>query len=52
MSKQLTTAVKKTIVQLSLHPAGCEDWRYYEQLCLDAADKLMTALMKPEADNE
>ena len=49
MSKQLLNAVRTAIVQLSVHPAGCEDWRYYEQLCLDVADRLMTAL---EDNNE
>ena len=39
----LSKAVQQAIVDLSVHPAGCKDWRFYEQLCLDVADRLNTA---------
>lgn len=32
-------------MDLSIHPAGCEDWRFYERLCLKVADRLDTAIV-------
>jgi hypothetical protein len=42
-SKTFLDAVGRAIVDLSVHPAGCDDWRFYEQLCLKVADNLNTA---------
>lgn len=36
----LALALTDIVLRLSIHPAGCTKWRYYEQLCLDCADDL------------
>ena len=50
-SKNLLDAVAVAIVELSVHPAGCEDWRFYEQLCLKTADKLNMAYQEWKESN-
>ena len=51
-SDALLDAVGQAIVDLSVHPAGCDDWRFYEQLCLDVADKLDIAYQAFKAPNK
>lgn len=51
-SKSLLDAVAVAIIELSVHPAGCKDWRFYEQLCLKAADKLNTAYQEWKESND
>jgi hypothetical protein len=41
-------AVGESIVALSVHEAGNEDWSYYESICLDVADKPDEALKDGE----
>jgi hypothetical protein len=41
----LLNAVEQAAVDLSVHPAGCTDWQYYEKLCLDVADNLDMAVV-------
>ena len=40
----LLESVEQAIIDLSVHPAGCEDWYFYEQLCLEVADRLEAAI--------
>lgn len=47
----LLDAVGQAIVDLSVHPAGCDDWRFYEQLCLEVADRLDIAYQAFKAAN-
>ena len=50
-STSLLDAIGQAIVDLSVHPAGCDDWRFYEQLCLDVADRLDIAYQDFKASN-
>ena len=50
-STDLLDAVGQAIVDLSVHPAGCDDWRFYEQLCLEVADRLDIAYQTFKASN-
>ncbi len=48
----LLDAVGEAIVDLSAHPAGCDDWRFYEQLCMEVADRLDAARSATEKEKE
>ena len=50
-SDALLDAVGQAIVALSVHPAGCDDWRFYENLCLEVADRLDIAYQAFKASN-
>ena len=50
-STSLLDAVGQAIVDLSVHPAGCDDWRFYEHLCLEVADSLDIAYQAFKASN-
>ena len=50
-SASLLAAVGQAIVDLSVHPAGCDDWQFYEQLCLEVADRLDAAYQDFKASN-
>ncbi len=47
----LLDTVGRAIVDLSVHPVGCDDWRFYEQLCLDVAEDLDVAYQAFKASN-
>ena len=51
-SDDLLDAIGQAIVDLSVHPAGCDDWRFYEQLCLEVADRLNMAYQASKAAND
>ena len=44
--------VEKAIVDLSVHPAHCEDWTFYESLCIEVAGRLGDALESFRANNK
>lgn len=37
---ELRSDLVSVILRLSVHPAGAEDWEWYEWLCLSCADEL------------
>lgn len=43
-SSVLLHSVEEAIVALSVHPAGCVEWTWYENLCLEVADNLENAV--------
>ena len=42
---ELLLVVNQSIIDLSTHPAGCHDWYFYEQLCLEVSERLEEAVI-------
>ena len=43
-SDALLDAAEQAVVDLSVHPAGCVEWTWYENLCLEVAERLDNAV--------
>jgi hypothetical protein len=51
-SDALLDATEQAIVDLSVHPAGCAEWTWYENLCLEVAERLDNAVVAFKAAND